>query len=170
MTKTQIRGSFKRKRKLQTSSQAFSIRSEKTPVGDQQLVHVLSPVMLWLALYIITSKPAQEDIITVVQAAVCRPLTLTHCCVDIHRQSRTWGPKCGAVRLPGGAPASRLQWRQLWPGNLFCHRRHWLYTWWESAESDRGFSWTQCTTTLEKLRPNDSESELKWDSLEDEHT
>ncbi len=131
-----------------------------------ELVLGSSSFKLQLTLYIITSKPAQEDIITVLQTAVCCLLTLTYCCVDIHRQSWTWGLKCGAVRLPGGAPAKSLQRRELWPGNFFCHCRHRFHTRWEPAKSDRCFARTQRTTTLEKLRPNVPESELKSNSLD----
>lgn len=120
---------------------------------------ISSLLLLRLVLYIITSKPAQEDVIITLQAAVCRPLTLPHCCVDIHRRSQTRGLQCGAVRLPGGAPADRLQRRQLRPRHVFCHRRHRFHTWREPAESDWCCVRTQCAETLEDIRTKPAESE-----------
>lgn len=148
---------------MQTSSQASQIRLQWVKKRLFHAFHELvlgSSASLWLALCIITSKPAQKDIITVLQAAVCHPLTLSYACVDVHRQSRTRGLECGAVRLPGGAQASCLQRWQLWTGCLFCHCCHWFHTRWEPAESNWCFARTQRTTTLEKLCPNVPESEL----------
>ena len=97
--------------------------------------------------------------ITVLQAAVCRPLTLTYRCVDAHRQSRTRGLRCGAVRLPGGRPNYRLQQWQLRSVVLrhCCHR---FRTRWEPSQSDRCSAGTQRTTTLEELHPGVVKGEL----------